>query len=71
MVTTLFANNDDPIIALDGVSETTPSQYLDDFFGGMFSIDNRGYDVLALCIFVIVFQALFFVGLAFVRHEKR
>ncbi|KAG5183352.1 ABC-2 type transporter-domain-containing protein [Tribonema minus] len=66
-----YHDDDTEIIALDGVSTTTISAYLDEFFGGKFSYSSRGYDVMALLIFIVIFQGLFFYALTYVRHEKR
>jgi ABC-type multidrug transport system permease subunit len=71
ILSTQFHDDDRVILALDGITKTTVSAYFHEFFGGKYSYDHRGYDVLALFIFIVVARLLFFYAAAYVRHEKR
>jgi ABC-type multidrug transport system permease subunit len=71
ILSTQFHDDDRVILALDGINTTTVSAYFTEFFGGKYSYDHRGYDVLALFIFIVVARLMFFYAAAYVRHVKR
>lgn len=68
---TQFHDNDNVILEIDGVTTTTVSAYTSEFFGGKYKYGNRGYDIMALLLFIVAFRALFFYASAYVRHETR
>ncbi|KAG5191975.1 ABC-2 type transporter-domain-containing protein [Tribonema minus] len=71
LLVTQFHSDDSEIVALDGTSTITVSAYLTQFFGGKYTYAHRGYDVMALLLFIIAFRLLFFYASTYVRHEKR
>ncbi len=70
LVVTQF-NRDHTLVTLTGSGEVvTAHTYMHSFYTE-WRYAHRGYDVLALCLFIIVLRVATYFALKYVRHDKR
>jgi hypothetical protein len=70
IVTTQF-HGDHSIVSVVGSTEVTTAQTFVAEFYPDWRYESRGYDVMALCLFIIAFRVGTYVSLEYVRHDKR
>ena len=70
LLTTQF-HRDDTLIAITGTSDVvTASTFVSDFYSD-WHYSARGYDIMALCLFIIVLRFGTYLSMEYVRHDKR
>lgn len=64
-------HRDDTLITITGTEfTTTASSFIQDFYQD-WKYERRGYDVMALLLFILFFRVATFWSLEYLRHDKR
>jgi len=70
LIVTQF-NRDHTEVSITGSAASTTAQgFVSDFYSD-WHYSARGYDIMALCLFMIAFRVGTWYALAYVRHDKR
>ena len=70
IITTQF-NGDDTLVTITGSTDVvTANTFISDFYAD-FRYSARGYDIMALCLFLIVLRYGTYLTLEHVRFDKR
>ena len=70
LVVTQF-HRDHTLISITGSDEVMTAQEFVDSFYEDWKYSARGYDILALCLFILFNRVLTWYALAYVRYDKR
>eukprot|EP01040_Poterioochromonas_malhamensis_P003178 gene3178-3388_t len=70
LIMSQFHEDTTPIKTLNG-DIMTAEDYVNNVQFSSWSYDNRGYDVLALCLFIFAGITGMYLSLAYLRHDKR
>ncbi len=72
LVVTQFHGDLTPVTVLTGATAevVTANTYVTSFYPD-WRYESRGYDIMALCLFVVVFRVGTYLCLEYVRHDKR
>jgi len=70
LVTTQF-NRDHTLITITGSNDVMTAQSFVSSFYEDWKYESRGYDILALCLFILFNRVMTWCALVYVRHDKR
>jgi len=70
LVVTQF-NRDDTAVSITGTLTTTTAQGFIESFYEDWHYSARGYDIMALCLFIIFNRVMTYYALSYIRHDKR
>jgi hypothetical protein len=70
LIVTQF-NGDETMVSVVGTAPTeTANTFVSEFYSD-WHFETRGYDIMALCLFIIAFRVATYYCLKYVRHDKR
>jgi hypothetical protein len=65
-----FHDQTTPILLADG-SYIPLNDWVYDFFGGAYTVDNMWYDVMALILFIVGIRVVYIYAVYSIRHISR
>eukprot|EP00128_Syssomonas_multiformis_P009220 Colp12_sorted_trinity150504_noHs@29141 len=70
LVVTQF-NRDHSLVSVTGSTVVqTAARFVEDFYPD-WHFSARGYDIMALCLFILAFRVMTWYSLVYIRHDKR
>jgi hypothetical protein len=70
LVVTQFHGDHTPVSIIGTAQVQTAASFVSDFYAD-WHYSSRGYDIMALCLYIIVFRLGTYLCLEYVRHDKR